>query len=154
MATGTVSSTNITPWQLISTVTTTSGTTATFSSLAGYSKYMLCWNGVAMASGSLLLQFNGTSTNYASLEANPNGYNGEITAITLTGGGTTANGFIEIFDALSTGPKRTEGVSIKVSYSGFLRGVWNNTSAITSMVITSNGGAYTAGTWTLYGIAA
>jgi len=153
MAIGTVSSVNTTPWQLVSTVTTASGTTATFSSLAGYSKYMLCWNGVTMTSGSLLLQFNGTSTNYASLEANSTGYDGSATGITLTGQGTVSNGFVEIFDALSAGPKRTEGVNAKTSYNGLLRGVWNNTAAITSMVITA-GGAYTAGTWTLYGIAA
>jgi len=152
MAVGQVSSTNITPWQLVSTVTTTSGTTATFSGLAGYSKYMLCWNGVTGA-GSLLLRFNGSSTNYASLELNNTGYNGENTGITLSGAGASADGFIEIFDALSAGPKRTEGTNAKVSYPGFLRGVWNNTSAITSMVITKDG-TYTGGTWTLYGIAA
>jgi hypothetical protein len=153
MAVGQVSTTNITPWQLVSTVTTTSGTTATFSSLAGYSKYMLCWNGVTLTSGSLLLRFNGSSTNYASLEANNTGYNGETTGITLSGAGANAAGFIEIFDALSAGPKRIEGVNAKVSYPGYLRGVWNNTDAITSMVVTA-ANAYTAGTWTLYGIAA
>ena len=156
MATGQVSSTNITPWQLVSTVTTTTGTTATFSSLAGYKQYMLCWNGVTTgtASGTILLNFNGTSTNYSSVINYGSGATKNTTGIGLTTTYTSTDGYVNIYDVLSSGPKEVAGISAENYYPGHLKGVWNNTAAITSMVITSNGGAYTAGTWTLYGIAA
>ena len=153
MATGQVSSTNITPWQLVSTVTTTTGTTATFSSLAGYKQYMLCWNGVTQSAGRIRLEFNGSTTNYVS-QISVAGYQTSVnTSITLADTGTTADGFLNIYDVLTAGPKQVQGAGNNASQPGVITGIWNNTAAITSMVATT-AGAYTAGTWTLYGIAA
>jgi hypothetical protein len=156
MATGTVSTTNVTPWELVSTVTTTSGTTATFSSLAGYSKYKLCWNGVTTASAGndILLRFNGNTSNYVSVITNSGSTTTATNGIKLTHNYTTTAGFLNINDVLSTGgPKQVDGVSLENYYPGPITGLWNNTAAITSMVATS-GAAYSGGTWTLYGIPA
>ena len=150
MATGQVSSITGDTWQLIATNTPTSGTTTTFSSITGYKELWIIWTGVVGAANTLNMTFNSTSTGYSSFVV---GWDRSTTAIYLsTDSSTSVHGFVKIKDVNSTtGPKMTEGME----YQNAARttGVWNNTSAITTITITKNS-AFTAGTFTLYGIAA
>ena len=162
MAVGTVSASTIDePWQLIATNTTTSGTTTTFNSFSGYKALMITFKGVTTGStGKYYMRFNGDSgSNYNSLMsgygANPVGFS--FTQIYISGYDTTGveNGYVIIKNVDSTTlPKIVvEGTSYVMNKNG---GIWlNDSSAITSIVIThDSGAAFTAGTFKLYGIAA
>lgn len=166
MATGNVSSTNITPWTSLASITTTSGTSATLiTGLAGYGKLMVVWNNVQFTTNNTAtIRFNGVSTNYASQTGGLGGGGGTAsnTAIVIDGsnyGVQSRDGYIIINDVLSSGPKTVQGLGVAASSgsnSGPISGVFNNTNPITSITIqgTSTTDAFTAGTVTLYGIAA
>ena len=163
MATGTVSSIAGDNWQTITTVTPTTGTTATFSSIAGYKTLMLAWSGVNLGTnGNLSITFNGSSTGYASL-TQVNGQNDysytkiELENPTYGAGTTNHTGYINITNPLATAPKITNSLAGSTGGGTVVLGnaMWNNTAAITSIVVTSTtafSGTNT-GTFTLYGIA-
>jgi hypothetical protein len=167
MAVGQVSSTNYDNWQLIATNTTTSGTTSSFTGLTGYKKYLVTIEGVVFASNThLTMTFNSSTANYVSSFA---AENQSSTARYTTSGTTnlrftststtTFKGSVQI-DNILAGPKLVTlnllahgaGGDDIVQGTGF----WNDTAAITQINFTSSGGstAFTAGTISLYGIAA
>lgn len=160
MATGTVSSVTGDVYQTVATVTTTSGTTATFSSLAGYKKFLLTWQGVGLAAATQLnLRFNGdsTSNNYVGNLIGSGSDNSRVNFIPL-GMATATNGYTGyayIDNVLDARPKEITGITSENNGGNptVLNGMYFSTSAITSMVILTTS-TYTAGTWTLYGIAA
>lgn len=164
MATGTVSSVTGDVWQTIATVTPTSGTTATFSSIAGYKNLLLGWSGVNLGtSGNLSLRFNGSSTGYVSLTQVTGQNDYSYTKIELEnptyGAGTTNHtGYIIINNILSPIPKIVNSLAGSTGGGTSVLGnaMWNSTDAITSIVITSTtafSGTNT-GSFVLYGIAA
>jgi hypothetical protein len=158
MATGTVSSINQDNWQLIQTNTVTSGTSVSYS-FSGYKKLMLTWNQVN----------NGVSAQlYFRLNANSGAvYSGGAWAVNTAN--TYANttslfymasqvglphcGWLTIEDANLSVPKRINGVGESNGYLEKYEGSFLDTTAITSMTVTS-GAAFTSGTISLYGIAA
>ena len=97
MATGNVSSTNITPWTSLASITTTSGTSATLiTGLAGYGKLMVVWNNVQFTTNNTAtIRFNGVSTNYASQTGG------------LGGGGGTASNTAIVIDGSNYGVRNS-----------------------------------------------
>jgi hypothetical protein len=152
MATSTVSSTTGQGWVTIGTTTTTSGTSATlFSGIAGYKKLMLTWVGYnsSTSTSNEYLRFNGdTGANYAArLGAAANTGN---TTIPLNASNSGArSGYLIIDNVIEAAPK----IAIGNTPNYDINAAWFDTSALTSISLTS-GTAFTAGTWTLYGIAA
>lgn len=157
MATGQVSSISDDNWQLVATNTTTSGTTFTFSSLSGYKKYMLVWDTiVTTANSQIYLTFNSSSTNYSGVSSG-DGLNSGLyytSRINLSAYNNTLHaGHIYIDYVNQTAPKIVDGHFNDNSVGGFVKGMWNGGSAVTSIVITSSS-AFTSGSVSLYGIAA
>lgn len=153
MAVGTVSGVNPDDaWQSISSVTA-SGSSVAFSSLSGYKKYMIIAKSITnSAASTVLMTFNGTSTNYESIieqqDRTQSGIYVSYLANDATPGWMTT---INNADS-STGPKTTFGW--ESNYSATIYGFWDNTSPITSITLTRSTGTFTGGTITLYGVAA
>jgi hypothetical protein len=166
MAVNTVSTATGNPWQTIATNTPTSGTTVTFSSIAGYKTLMLAFNNVttASAAGYGKITFNGSGSNYVAtyLTSYVNNSSSSNSYIPLDSAQTYNNkyaGYIIINDVLNSIPKTITGISWDnyTSQAGNVTGVWNDTSVLTSITLTSTGTAFSGsntGTVTLYGIAA
>jgi len=163
MAANTVSTTTINPWQTIATITVTATTSNTvITSLSGYKTLMIVWNSVFNASAdSPLIQFNGVTSGYSSISTGIGGSLAATNGIILNSynySGQTNIGYLVINDVLSSVPKTVNGYGqvATSTYAGPIYGFWNNTSAITSINFTTQGGtAFSAGgTVTLYGIAA
>ena len=162
MAVSTVSSITGQGWQLIATNTTTSGTSSTFSGLAGYKRFMLSWKGIGLSSGlGINIRFNGDSTNnnYASIYYGLGGSSlaAESTKILLSSVGNNAanfSGTLYIDNVLEAAPKMIDGIGQEGggSAAGVIKGTWVSESAITSIALL--GGTFSAGTVSLYGIAA
>jgi hypothetical protein len=144
-------------WQLIAANTVTSGTTTSFTGLSGYRKLMVTFKGVTVNSSSwLYLRFNAdsTATNYGSTSgfyANSGG-NSANDLILLTGITTTGMTGYAVFNSTDkTTPKFLEDSGGSVL--GYSNGIYLGTSAITAVEVFS-GATYTAGSISLYGIAA
>jgi hypothetical protein len=154
MATGNVSAIDNDVWQLVSTGTPTASTTSySVTGLTGYKKYIVIAESITgSATTQMLMRFNSSSTGYVSIHT---GTNSAHDAIYLTTSATSASNswVVTINDANSTtGPKTTQGFEKPYSVQTF--GVWNNTSAITSIQIVRDVGTYSGGgTITIYGIA-
>ena len=148
-------------WTLIATNTTTSGTTSTFSSLSGYKKYMVAWEGVTRASGRVTLTFNGITTNTyfggVFLETGSTANQNTLDGIQCSWGGISGatNGFYLIDNVNNGAPKIVEGKATVGSddWTQVTTGGWLSTNSITSITFTS-GGAFSAGSMKLYGVAA
>jgi len=166
MATGTVSSTNYDNWQLIATNTTTSGTTSSFTGLAGYKKYLVTINGVNFNSNSaFVMTFNSSSANYASAYSaeNPSTsarptYDGDSYLRFNNTSTTVFRGLLQI-DNLLAGPKLvTANITATGATNETVHGIgfWNDTAAVTQINFTSASGSATfiAGSISLYGLAA
>ena len=156
MATGTVSSISQDNYQLIATNTTTSGTTSTFT-FSGYKKLMLAWNGVSSSGGILYMTFNSSSSGYSG-GAWGNEQNGIFSVVTgqislSARSGDTQSGCVVIENTSATAPKTVNGTSDGNGYIYTVGGTWNNTEAVTSLIV-NGGGTFTAGSISLYGIAA
>ena len=161
MATGTVSSVSGDVWQTIATTASTSGTSVTFSSLAGYKKFLLTWQNVGTNSSltHIKLQFNSdtTSGNYVGnligstpesrVNFIPLHTNNQASGIT---------GFMYIDNALGASPKPVNGTTSEGGggYPTEVIGMWFGTGAITTIAATLVSSSFSAGTFTLYGIAA
>jgi len=163
MATSNVSALDQDTYQLIATNTTTSGTTSTFSSLSGYKEYLITWNGVSQSSdGSAYLQFNSdTGTNYFG-GVNLGEYDGTFQnksdriRLNYSSLRTTQSGYISIKNVNNGAPKIVVGTLSGHSENNWqanINGGWLTTDAITSMVFTTGGGTFSAGSIKLYGIA-
>jgi len=155
MATGQVSSISSDNYQLIATNTTTSGTTSTFT-FSGYKKLLLTYNTTAGSNQNLSMLFNGSSTGYGG-GTWVNEYNGTFnvsnTVIYLNGViASTHDGYVIIDNAAAGAPKLVNGFSNENGYVSTIGSSWNNTAALTGLVITGNV-AFTAGSISLYGIA-
>jgi hypothetical protein len=166
MAVGQVSSTNYDNWQLIATNTTTSGTTSSFTGLSGYKKYLVTIEGVVFASSTqLTMTFNSSTANYVSSFAAENQSTtaryptSASTNLRLAATSTNSfKGLVQI-DNILAGPKLvTLNLIAHGTGDDIVQGTgfWNDTAAITQINFTSSGGstAFTAGTISLYGIAA
>jgi hypothetical protein len=156
MATGQVSSITSDNWQLIATNTTTSGTTSSFS-FSGYKRLLLTFNHTTAASAKAYMRFNGASTNYGG-GTWVNEYNGQFyvsnTYIGLDGISSTAHdGYAIIENATEGAPKIIKGASNDDGYVCSIDSCWNNTAALTSILITT-ASTFSAGSISLYGIAA
>lgn len=156
MATGTVSSISQDNYQLIATNTPTSGATTTFT-FSGYKKLILAWNGMTCGGQILFMRFNGSSTKYTG-GAWGNEQNGIFSVvageISLSARiGDTQSGFVIIENTTATAPKIVNGTSDGNGYIYTVGGSWNDTAAVTSLAVSSLG-TFTAGTISLYGIAA
>jgi hypothetical protein len=156
MAVGQVSSISQDNYQLIATNTTTSGLTSTFT-FSGYKKLLLTFNYGTAAGTRAYIQFNGASTNYGG-GTWVNEYNGQFfvtnTAIGLDGISCNAHDGYAVIENAATGtPKIIKGASNNDAYVSSIDSSWNNTAAITSLVVTV-GSAFNAGSISLYGIAA
>ena len=156
MAVGQVSSISQDNYQLIATNTPTSGATTTFT-FSGYKKLILAWNGVACGGSILFMKPNNSGSGYSG-GAWGNEQNGIFsivdTQISLSARtGDVQSGCVIIDNALATAPKIVNGTSDGNGYVYTVGGSWNNTAALTSLVVGSLG-TFTAGTISLYGIAA
>ena len=167
MAVNTVSTLTSDNWQQIATASLTGVNKYNFTGLSGYKKYMLVWSGTTTASSTNnLLYINATTTTTAAYVCSLMGTSSSQSAgyqdlfylsfgATTTSGGT---GYIIIDNANSTViPKAITGVSTDnfTSYSWNINGAFLSASAISNLDFTNgNNYNYTAGTVTLYGIAA
>jgi hypothetical protein len=154
MSTGTVSSLSYDNWQLIATNATTSGSSISFS-CAGFKKLMLAWTRVDSSNNHVYMIINGTSAGYTG-GAWINEYNGQFaqtsSAQYLSGiASNTHDGYVIIEDTLAPVPKRITGFGSDNGYTTSIGSSWNNTAAVTAL--TFNGGTFTAGSVSLYGIA-
>jgi len=163
MATGTVSSIVGEGWQLISTITPTSGTSASLATgIAGYKKLLVVWDRVMMSSSSgINFTLNGSTSGYFG-GSYTNEYNGQLIGSYTdirTHGNITAtdyiHGYFYINNVLESVPKTINGMSDVTGYVITVDSCWNNTDAVTSITVRSNNSAtLTGGTIKLYGIAA
>jgi hypothetical protein len=149
MAVGTVSSITSDNWQLISSSSPTSGTSVSFTSIAGYKTLMLAFKGVTTAANSfMIVRFNNDSSS-GSYSA---GSGSESSMILSTNTGTRG-GAIVVYDADKTVPHKIEKSNYDATHlpSGF----YTDPVAITRIdLISRESEAFTAGTVYLYGIAA
>ena len=159
MAVGTVSGTSPEDqWQLIATNTVTSATSSSFTSISGYKQLRIAYKLTSTANGvfGYYLQFNSDSTmgNYGSSIAlyttnqTRNGDRMYISGYTET---NASAGYATILDADKTTPKTLGAFAGQWSTVG--TGVWMGSSAISSILFSSDSGTFT-GTIYLYGIAA
>jgi len=151
--------------------TTTLGSaqaSVTFSSFAGYTDLVLIFNGRCTSSGgaNAFLQFNGdTATNYSSTGM----YGDGTTAATFRGTNNASCGgcIVDdvnvgtvIYNIMNYGNSSTYKTVLgrgnnTGQYVDTRVGLWRSTSAITSILMYSNGGNWKIGsTFTLYGITA
>ena len=157
----------------ISSITSSSGTSVSFTGLSGYNKYLLTWKGVYINGSSYsipIIKLNNSSTNHEFFYAIV--YNGSsspaLQSWSFQGsnagsvgnvlGAPDASGYVYI-DAADT----TSGISFYGSSigrwsdstqigTGTYAGVYTGTAKVTSIVATTHDGqAYTNGTWTLWG---
>ena len=161
MATSNVSALDQDTYQLIATNTTTSGSTSSFSSLGGYKKLILTWEGVTRAANGIpVLTFNGVTSNYTSalsLGFQATNYDSSITGIKLTWDSLRVliNGYYLIENTNNGAPKLIKGEATAGSgdWPMIISGSWLTADAITSMSITAGGSTFSAGSMKLYGIA-
>jgi hypothetical protein len=159
-------------YEPISTQTlSTNASTITFSSISNsYTDLILVINATTDTANALQMQFNGdTGSNYSNTSVVGNGttatsarstsqsvyyYGGWITGFGTTGG----NAIIQIQSYAKTTTFKTAITRFNAvaTETEAIVGMWRNTSAITSIVLSASGGAVyqTGSTFTLYGIAA
>lgn len=158
MAVGTVSAADPNQYQLISTQSATSGTSITFNSLSGYKTYLLTVEHIYGASAmTLRVRFNSDSTagKYTGAWISSGAEAASDTSIIIANGYSNArnSGYLYIYDALLSSPKRVEGaVTMGDSSCAFIQGIWFDTSAITSITVSSSS-TFSSGNIKLYGIA-
>ncbi len=160
MATGTVSTLAPNQYQLVATSSPTSGTTVSFTSLAGYKTYLLTFEHMAYAASTTTrVRFNSDSTNgkYASIAVGTTSIERADDSCVLVFTSQAAAGnsaFLTIENALQTAPKYVDGATSQNDANGLLiKGMYFSTSAITSIDIVA-GNTFSSGTINLYGIAA
>lgn len=152
MATGTVSTLDPNQWQLVSTVTPTSGTSVTFSSLAGYKKYLIvAKNLYTSATSNWIMQFNGDTAVGAYTYSS-----GDIAYFQIGTGNSASPGtamWAIIDDADKSMPHLVQAKA--TANTNWYQDYYVTTSAITSILISTAGGTatFTGGTIYLYGIA-
>jgi hypothetical protein len=150
MAVNTVSSVSGDVWQLIGSSSLTSGTSYSFTSIAGYKTLMLAFKGVTTASTSYMaVRFNNDSSagNYNS------GTGGETSILLATNTATARGGAAIVYDADKTVAHKIE----KSNYGAAEQdsAFYTDPVAITRVdLISRESSAFTAGTVYLYGIAA
>lgn len=133
MATGTVSSFDLEPWQLVATTnfSTTSATTYTFSGLTGYKSYILAFNNISLnTSGTIIMRLNGDSTasSYGGVTRSyiPNvdpRHTNNVSGIPLSvsNNSNNFNGYVRIDNALQpTLPKIIDGVYSSTQHGGVI----------------------------------
>ena len=149
MAVGTVSSVSGDVWQLISSSSPTSGTSVSFTSIAGYKTLMLAFKGVTTAANSyMIVRFNNNSS-AGSYSAGV----GNETSMILSGDSSARGGAIIIYDADKTVPHKIEKSNYDATH--LVSGFYTDPVAITRVdLISRESSAFTAGTVYLYGIAA
>jgi len=158
MAVGTVSSISDDVYQLVSTNTTTSGSTTTFSGLGSYKKLILAWEGVTQNVGPMLMTFNSSTSSYYGrwysviagvLQISASGI--PLNYVTLN---TTIAGYLVIENTNNNAPKVIRGNTTDAyPRDAEVQGSWFTADTITTLTVTS-GGTFSAGTFKLYGIAA
>jgi len=160
MATGTVSSVTGDVFQQIATTTVTSGSEVNFTSISGYKTLMVVFNRATLAAGNgLWLEFNGdTANNYGYTTFNGTATNSYFYACVLTAasGADIYSGNAVIKDVNNTSIVKTVESTTNANSNGSAgrgSGTWNSTAAITSVKIYTFS-TFTAGAFTLYGIAA
>jgi len=152
MATGQVTSFADENWVLVSTQAVTAAANATFSSLAGYKKYIVTYNtATTSASASLNMTLNGATTNYSATIDNGTANTNSVTAILTTRAANTTfyPTYIRIENPLQAIPKVITGLNVE----GVINAMWGSTAAVTSIALTPSAGTVT-GTFNLYGLAA
>ena len=158
MAVGTVSGIETANnWQLISSNSPTSGTTAaSFTSISGYSRVMVVWKALRCSAAAwLFLKVNNDTTvgNYAAMTAYTSANNFESESyIPLTGTNSTQfSGAITIENVNQATPHQ---ISNFAAYqTSQFTGAILNSSAITQIDVYINTSALTGGTVQLWGIA-
>jgi hypothetical protein len=150
MAVGTVSSTTSDTWQLISSQTPTSGTSVSFTGIAGYKTLMMAFKSITTAANSyMIVRFNNDSS-----AGSYNDGDGSGTSMLLATNASSRAGAIVIYDADKTVPHKME----KTTYDGAVSQnpvFYTDPVAITRIdLISRESQAFTAGTVYLYGIAA
>jgi hypothetical protein len=144
-----------------------SAASVTFSSISGsYTDLIIVNSGTSSANGSFRLQFNGdTATNYSTTylfgdgtSATSGRFSNQVAIFAMGRAGTSqGNGIIQVMNYSNTTTNKTViGRGNLASQMAIVAvGLWRNTAAITSIVITPESGTIDAGsTFTLYGIAA
>lgn len=164
MATGTVSSFSDDVWQLIGTNTSPSGASINFTGVSQYKKLYVKWNNISLAStGQLGIRFNSESSNYASLTWGRfssgtfnNRYDTSCVILQSDSYSNTFNGYCVIENSMQVDvPKISKGISIDQSYGVQFESAYNGTGPISTLqFIVQNGGNFSSGTVSLYGIAA
>ena len=150
MAVGTVSSVSGDVWQLIGSSSPTSGTSVSFTSIAGYKTLMLAFKGITTAATSyMIVRFNNDSSS-----GNYSVGSGNETSIILATNGTTARGGATIvYDADKTVPHKIERSNYDATHTDLA--FYTDPVAITRVdLISREASAFTGGTVYLYGIAA
>lgn len=161
MSVGTVS--GIVPdeqWQLITSVTASGGSVSFTGISNAYKTLIIGFKNVTSSAGSdIFMRFNGDSTagNYQSMVggygANPGSYGNNV--LYITGWPSTSNtGYTVIRNANST--SMFKYIDKGIAYVSYLYGgMWyNETDAISSIVLSCAGSTWTGGTFYLYGIPA
>jgi len=156
MAVGTVSAANTDNWQLIATNTPSGAASSTFSSISGYNTLMVVVKGLTPSAGGVLgLRFNGDGgDNYASnswITTSQYDHSSQGIAFHYYSTAQTTSGYVKIFDAANTTvPKTTETVA---RWTLPTRGIWTDTSPITSISVQNLSSGTISGTIYLYGLA-
>jgi hypothetical protein len=159
MATSNVSALDQDTYQLIATNTPRTGSSTTFSSLSGYKKYIIAFDGLGGSSaGGMNMTFNGASTLYygGTHIAGGTTYQAENSNIQLGYNVANLRGTVTIENVNNGAPKIVNGITNYDYQSNteinYVIGGWTNASAITSITINC-GGTYNRGSVSLYGIA-
>ena len=152
MAINTVSGAEPNQWQLISTNTTTSGTSSSFTGLSGYKRYMAVINCGFTSTAQFNATINGTSANYGYTVYGANTSDADVSKIRLIASASSIHtGYLIINDADKAVPKTLTQAGYYYGAKG--DGIWDNTAAVTSISFTVDT-AFTSGTIKLYGIPA
>jgi hypothetical protein len=160
MAVGTVSGINEDSYQLIQTIASTSGATITFSSISGYKKLIVAWEGVSRnVNTTPYMTFNGSTSNYwggVVLQYSGN-YQTAKTGVRCSWSthAVTNNGYIMIENVNNGAPKIVTGQMLTVDdeWRQHIDSGWTVADPITSITFTTSG-AWSAGSMKLYGVAA
>ena len=148
--------------------TTTLGSAAssvTFSSISGYTDLRLIMQFKSTAGGSLQLRFNGSTSGYSRTylqgdgSSASSGRSSNLDRLYLAGcyGTNQETHIVDLMNYANTSTAKTVLVrdSVPSDLTFAMVGLWNNTSAITSIVVTSDSTTFITGsTFTLYGIQA